>query len=1016
MKNFKKVISAVIALAMSVSSLVAVNASSFSDVADTAAYAEAVDVLSALGIVTGYTDGTFKPEGEITRAEAATMIVGALNMAEDAKASAGTSQFADVNTQASWATGYVNIGVAQGFIAGMSKTEFAPQENVTFAQMCKMLDCITGYGDYAANNGGWPTGYVALASQTGISKGISASTDTKLTRGQVAQMLYNALTTPNLGVTEYNLTGNTYEQLDGKKDRDFKTILSDKFDAYVVTATITQTAREESSLSTSKGEQVQYKITSADWYADGTDDTSVGSSGKVAVLNNKKAYVGNTDVANYKTSTGKAIVQYNDDEDASTFIYFAVNSKTETKELEASLADSFTADSGKGYDVVKFQKSSSTSSTNDYKFDTSVTDALIVNGVSMELNETNFNKYVKNATGNVVISKDSTATNWQYITVDYYEVAKISSVNYNGDTTTIYIDNVFTTGAKLKSKLAISDSDIEDGNKTLNVYLKNEAIKATEMQEDDIVAIAFNPTGDADASAFYDIYVSRDTVEGKLSSRDKDDETFTVAGTEYDVYNYSNINSGVNPGSEYTFYLDAFGRIVDTDELASSAKYAILQKYLGSDDKISLVLPDGTMKSYEYDLTAANVTSEDITFASGDSAELRICKILNGASTTSAATIAKPNADIQNRVVKYTLKNSTGKITKIEQVAATSSADESRDEYNASIKRVGNIRFGTSTNVLDASDYGTSKEVSKIKAVAVDSLVDNDNYTAFGWKTNSSSEYASFVVITVAGSTYSSSTRFAVVKKVADSTIENEAGDDVYEITLLYKGEEVVYETENDLSSAIHVGDVIVFTTDADGYIDGQEVLFKSGNGSDLDDVAYQTTTGTATAADTTWSGYVTRDAKDQSGFITMPAGAKDWAPKAGFAKTTEDVQVVFGAIIDKSSSTVQFGIADTAGIINKAANLETAGNGVADYAFASDAAVYSYDRGDKTKYSLEVGTKGSVVATPVSSVNKDSSDADKIYFDNAPSGKENAKTNANYGVALIVNGAIQDMFVMNQK
>ena len=74
MKNFKKVISAVIALAMSVSSLVAVNASSFSDVADTAAYAEAVDVLSALGIVTGYTDGTFKPEGEITRAEAATII------------------------------------------------------------------------------------------------------------------------------------------------------------------------------------------------------------------------------------------------------------------------------------------------------------------------------------------------------------------------------------------------------------------------------------------------------------------------------------------------------------------------------------------------------------------------------------------------------------------------------------------------------------------------------------------------------------------------------------------------------------------------------------------------------------------------------------------------------------------------------------------------------------------------------------------------------------------------------
>ncbi|MDD6214072.1 MAG: hypothetical protein PUB42_02670, partial [Firmicutes bacterium] len=315
---------------------------------------------------------------------------------------------------------------------------------------------------------------------------------------------------------------------------------------------------------------------------------------------------------------------------------------------------------------------------------------------------------------------------------------------------------------------------------------------------------------------------------------------------------------------------------------------------------------------------------------------------------------------------------------------------------------------------------------SKIKAVAVDSLVDNDNYTAYGWKTNSTSEYASFVVITVAGSTYSSSTRFAVVKKVADSTIENEAGDDVYDITLLYKGEEVVYQTENDLSSTLHIGDVIVFTTDADGYLDATDVLFKAGNGKDLDDVAYQASTGDATAADTTWSGYVTKSALDQTGTIAaFPASAKDWAKAPGFAKTSEDVQVVFGVIIDKSSSSVQFGIADaTTGIINKAVNLETAGNGVADYGFASDAAVYSYDRGEKTKYGLEVGTKGSVVATPVSSTNKDSNDGDKILFTEAAAKaastetatKEAAEKNANYGVALIVNGAIQDLFVMNQK
>ena len=147
MKNFKKVISSVIALAISASSFAAVSASKFSDVADTAPYAEAVEVLTALGIVSGYNeDGvvTFKPEGNITRAEAATMIVGALNMTEDAKNASATCQFADVNEKASWAAGYVNVGVSEGFISGRDANTFDPQANVTYAEMCVMTTKLTG--------------------------------------------------------------------------------------------------------------------------------------------------------------------------------------------------------------------------------------------------------------------------------------------------------------------------------------------------------------------------------------------------------------------------------------------------------------------------------------------------------------------------------------------------------------------------------------------------------------------------------------------------------------------------------------------------------------------------------------------------------------------------------------------------------------------------------------------------------------------------------------------------------
>ena len=138
MKNFKKVISVVIALALVISSFTAVSASKFADVADTASYAEAVGALAALGVVNGTEENgalVFKPENQVTRAEAATMIVGALNLADEAKASAGTSQFADVNAQAAWAAGYVNVGVAQGFIKGYDASTFGPLDNVTYAQL-----------------------------------------------------------------------------------------------------------------------------------------------------------------------------------------------------------------------------------------------------------------------------------------------------------------------------------------------------------------------------------------------------------------------------------------------------------------------------------------------------------------------------------------------------------------------------------------------------------------------------------------------------------------------------------------------------------------------------------------------------------------------------------------------------------------------------------------------------------------------------------------------------------------
>ena len=85
-KNLKKVISSVAALTM-VASSVAAFAVDFPDVESTASYAQAVQELSALDVISGYDDGTFGPDKLVTRAEITKMIVDALAERSSAEAS-----------------------------------------------------------------------------------------------------------------------------------------------------------------------------------------------------------------------------------------------------------------------------------------------------------------------------------------------------------------------------------------------------------------------------------------------------------------------------------------------------------------------------------------------------------------------------------------------------------------------------------------------------------------------------------------------------------------------------------------------------------------------------------------------------------------------------------------------------------------------------------------------------------------------------------------------------------------
>ena len=152
-------------------------------------------MLSALGVINGYTDGSFKPDATITRAQAAKMIYTIWNGGnDDASAFEWKSVFNDVYS-GHWAEGYINFCYTNGIINGTSATTFAPEESVTGTQLAKMLLICMGY--QADKSGLEGTGYSqrtnALATQNGLYTDVAASVSAAMPRQYAAQIMYNAL-------------------------------------------------------------------------------------------------------------------------------------------------------------------------------------------------------------------------------------------------------------------------------------------------------------------------------------------------------------------------------------------------------------------------------------------------------------------------------------------------------------------------------------------------------------------------------------------------------------------------------------------------------------------------------------------------------------------------------------------------------------------------------------------------------------------------------------------------------
>ena len=185
----------------------------FTDQADIKVENEVVDTLIELGVINGYTDGSFKPNDTVTRAEMAKMIYVLRTGNSDASAyNDDYSTFADIKGH--WARGYVKYCQSLGIIAGQSATKFAPDQTVTAQEAAKMLLVTLGYDAQKAGLVGttWASKTNALADENGLLEDVNTSFTGPCPRQYAAQLIYNAIDAATVvwrddAYTKYNYNG-----------------------------------------------------------------------------------------------------------------------------------------------------------------------------------------------------------------------------------------------------------------------------------------------------------------------------------------------------------------------------------------------------------------------------------------------------------------------------------------------------------------------------------------------------------------------------------------------------------------------------------------------------------------------------------------------------------------------------------------------------------------------------------------------------------------------------------------
>ena len=668
MKNLKKIAALVIVLAMALST---VSFAAYTDVAADASYNEAVTVMSALGLLKGYEDGSFGPDKTITRAEFAAVVVRMLGMEDAAAGAATATNFTDVPAS-HWAAGYVKIANQKGIIAGYGDGTFGPDAEVTYEQAIKMLVCALGYEPMFADvKDAYPTSYMAQANTLGMTVGANGKIGDKATRAIVARLAYNALDDKIMEQTGFG-TDKNFAQVN-------KTLLSD----YLKVA------------------KVDVKVAPVGFAAEDAtkveilEDAYLGAEYDMfpqTVVNNAYAYVlskGEYDcVEGLSIPKGYAVtafVDYNEDDEVVLAIVPKAG-RNETLELTATQMKDGAITLG-------------TASTQN---------AAAVNGkltyFATSSDETGKTTEVKIDGDLVVYCNNNTAadtkSNGAYAGLANYAQGTIPTLKLiNNDNDAAYdvliytvleagiVEDIYDSSMRIGTTYGTYDFDKEIETQTYT--LKNaegKELSFADIKVGDVLNVF--RSYDNNSNLFLEYVVSEGKVEGSVS--EKSTGKAWINGTEY-----KDPNGVANPGDKGIFYVDILGRILDKELDASSRTFGILYAVYsdtnGADTEIKATVytKDGKFENY------------------GFAKNFELNGVSKSKSSDLTATTVITNVVSAPQVVMYSI-NSSSEITKLDAAANIATATSS--EYTFAT---------TATKQFDAVDNTIGGDAVKDDTVIV---------------------------------------------------------------------------------------------------------------------------------------------------------------------------------------------------------------------------------------------------------------------------------------------------------